>query len=749
MYKSQFRTKIAGCSLIALCTALPPVCAAWAAPPTSGVLQEVVITAEKRTENVQKAAIAVDVLRPQDLRKAGVTNVLQLQDVLPAVKIVTAAVNNFSIRGLGTAVNTSQADSAVALSVDGIYLSHPNGLSPVMYDMARVEVVLGPQGTLYGRNSNAGVINFITNDPVFKYGGHAQVGFGNYGAVTSDSAINIPLSDVLAVRIAEGSERHNAYDSDGQNSKDAVGGRMKILYKPNSDFDALLSVDAIHSLWHWDPYDGVCPPGSFNVACGAGRKPNWSGFSPGPITADHTQNDGFGTSLKLEDNLGWANLISLTGYRTYNYLSTNQPQTENGMLSQTFNVYEADRFVTQEVRLSSEAGSKITWVGGVYYSHEDQRNATRFDYYQGNFVGANIFQNFPITIESQSEAVFGDVTVPVPLIDGLRLRAGVRYTHETKDANGFNESGTLSTRVVDSSTPTQGSESIWRATWKAGVDYDVTPNNLLYFTASTGFKSGGLNNVPAAADSILHYAPEFITAEEIGSKNRFFDNRLQLNLAAFNYSYRNYQTFVFWRPDAGLGAPSSIAGGTFFPFVNSQKATFRGGELDANWRITPYDKLGLSFNYLDDVYNVFNLVLPYSPPPQSLSNTQVPQAPRTTFTPQFEHDFSFTNGDALAFNVESQIVSSQIAQGSYTDNVYSATPRSYTYRQPAYHKTDVSLTYTTAESGWTFNAYIRNIENVAVINRVSDGYPQMNSYPYLNYALDDPRTFGFTVRKDF
>ena len=170
----RLRNRVIGCSVIAISAFLPQLVMA-AEPPRASAVEEVVVTAQKRSENLQKAALSVDTLKPMDLRKAGVTNAMQLQEVLPAVKIMAAAISNISIRGLGTPVNTSKVDSAVALSMDGIYLAHTNALPPVLFDLARVEAVLGPQGTLYGRNSNAGVVNFITNDPTFKYGCSAQV----------------------------------------------------------------------------------------------------------------------------------------------------------------------------------------------------------------------------------------------------------------------------------------------------------------------------------------------------------------------------------------------------------------------------------------------------------------------------------------------------------------------------------------------------------------------------------------------
>ena len=265
--------------------------------------------------------------------------------------------------------------------------------------------------------------------------------------------------------MAEGSERHNGYDKDGQNGKDSIAGRLKLLYRPSADFDALLSVSAAHSLITWDAYDGFCPPGTLDSFCGAGTKPNWLGQYPGPITDNRTENDGFATSLKLEGNLDWANIVSLTGFNRYTYLSRSEAPTINGAEAFNYAIRENDRFITQEVRLSSQPGDKISWVAGVYYSNENQGNGENDNYVANSFAPNDFFQAFPITIKSESEAVFGDVTAPVPFVSGLRLRAGVRYTHETKSANGLIEAGQISTGTVFPGTVATGStESIWRPT---------------------------------------------------------------------------------------------------------------------------------------------------------------------------------------------------------------------------------------------------------------------------------------------
>ena len=739
MTKGYFRPLL-GCSLTALMAVLAAQ-GAYAATSKSGAIEEIVITAQKRTENLQKASIAVDVLRPNDIAKQGIKNAVDLQEMLPAVKFVAADVMTVSIRGLGTTDANAGVDSAVAYSEDGIYLSHPNALSPVLFDLKGVEAVLGPQGTLYGRNSNGGAINFITNDPANKYEGMASVQFGNYGTVGTEAMINIPLNDQLALRVAEGSEKHNAYDSDGSNNEDAIAGRAKLQYTPNTDLRILLSVDASQRKSVGQGYGAQCPPGVAGIpACGTSIPfVAWQGVPPAGQSAYNNDYE-FGVSGRIEYNLGWANLTSLTGYKQYQYSGISAAPWIGGVDNFDYVHHENDQFITQEVRLASQPNSPVTWVAGVFYSDETQPAVTQFNYYhtilQTLFaVPSGYFQDFPITHSSyQSEAVFGDASVPLP-VDGLSLEGGLRYTHETKAASGYVGSGILGLATLPS-IPTSDNESQSRVTWKTGLKYQYTPHNMVYANASTGFKSGGINDLPAAT-GLGTYAPETILAEEIGTKNRFLGGRLQIDAEAFHYDYKGYQTYTFYRPGAG-----PFAGATLFPTVNSQTATFEGGELDAIARVTDVDTLKFDLNLLHDEFGNFYIPLPYAAP-INLSHTEVPLAPKATYTMSYEHTFMMPNSDALSFGVDSEVVMSHMTQGNYT----TAAGAYGVYRQPTYHKTDINISYETAESGWTISAYLRNLENVAVVNSVAGGYP--NQPATVNAMLDEPRTYGLMVKKVF
>jgi iron complex outermembrane receptor protein len=735
---------LVGCSVTLL---LAPAVGAYAADAeNSAVLEEIVVTAQKKSEDLQKASIAVDVVSGEQLANSGVKNVVDLQDLVPAVRFIAADQMTVQIRGLGTINDNPGVSSAVGYAQDGVYLAHPPAVTPVLIDLQRVEVLLGPQGTLYGRNTNAGVINFISRDPsTDAVSGYVRVGGGNYSAVNSEAAINLPLNSEWALRVSAGNEKHAGYDDDGTNDLRSWTARGKLLYSPNSDFSAKLTVEGGQRNSLGQIYGGVCPPGNLDRFCAAVPWRPYAGFSPHP--SGLINNDAvYAGTLDINAALPFANLTSITAYRGYDFYATTSPASNPATGQPNFLYTHPDhsRSFTQELRLSNKAGSPFSWVTGLFYSHENEPAYVRFDYFNTilqnpAFVNPpappNFYQQFSVPSQiDRSVAVFADATFPV--VDRLRLRGGVRYTNERKDANGTIDAGATGLFAA----PRQynsASDSESKVTWKAGVDFDVTPENLLYLTVSTGFKSGGINNLPAAI-GINTYAPEKITAYEVGSKNRFFDNRAQLNVSAFRYDYKNYQTFEFYTPAGG-----PFVGATFFPTLNSQSATFQGGEVAGEFALTNVDRVGLGVNYLDNKYDRFTVSLPFAPT-VDLSGTDVALSPRFAASLSYQHIFKLGNGGDLTAAADAHYSGRYVVSGNQGNTTGSAL-----YVQPSYAKLNANLAWHSASGGWTVSAFVRNATNRATINTVAGGYPVVDNLFLINVMIDPPRTMGASVRKDF
>src|SRR5882724_10710707 len=213
----------------------------------SGGLEEVTVTAQRREENLQKTPLAVVAISGEQLARAGVKEAQDLNKLVPGLKIgQTGTMTQFFVNGVGSGVANAYGDPTIAFNVDGVYIGRPTGVNGVFYDLSRVEVLKGPQGTLYGRNAAAGAVNVITNRPEFTDSVQTGLEIGNYDAIRISGVGNLKLSDTLAIRLAGLSSRHSGYLSDGFNDEDDAGGRAQLLWQPGDRLSLLLGADYFH-----------------------------------------------------------------------------------------------------------------------------------------------------------------------------------------------------------------------------------------------------------------------------------------------------------------------------------------------------------------------------------------------------------------------------------------------------------------------------------------------------------------------
>ncbi|WP_404712816.1 TonB-dependent receptor [Sphingomonas sp. MMS24-J13] len=684
--------------------AAPPTADQAAPAPASTGLEEIVVTARRTSESLQKAPVAITAIGGDTLTRSGIKNLGDLQSRMPSVELSPAtSVPILFIRGVGTFSTQAGIDSAVAYTIDGIFVAHPQAYPPVLVDIARVELLRGPQGTLYGRNSNGGAINFLTNEPVLnQVQASAALTLGNYAQVGTEGVVNVPLGDSVAIRAAFGSDKHSSYYRNGYSNAENSTGRIRLLVQPASNLRIIASVDRyrIHN-------DGAgfdyCPPNSTSPQCIGRPFVPWSGLKardPGDFNRIKT----WGAYGQIDWTLPWATVTSLTSYRDNNFLARQTqvtPSTASGFVQGVIS-----KFFTQEVRLASAPSSPIKWLVGGYYAHETGPGTEIF--YQDGF---NYFFSDP-NLKSDSKAVFADVTVPISKT--FRISGGIRYTDEDKSASG--SLATVSTTKV--TLPINDEFREKKVTWKAGAEFDVSDRSLLYGTVSTGFKSGGVNQVPAFPGFDGTYKPETVTAYQVGTKNRFFSNRVQLNAEAFYYDYRDLQALTVETDPAGK------IPGFFLENSNSQKSTMYGGEIEATWAATPADRFTATVALLHAKFDR------YLVGGQDLSGNHLMASPKYTIAGTYEHTFDLNNGAKLIFGIDSKLVAAH-----YMSNANE--PGSL---QNRYTRTNANLTYRTPNGHWEVIGFIKNMEKgaqqLAFVNTV-DGDTVL-LYP--------PRTFGATVR---
>lgn len=714
-------------SAVAFATLFPIAAQAQAAAdaaPADGSLAEIVVTAEKREGNVQKTAIAIDVVTNAQLTQNGVNDIQSLQNIAPGVQFGQAGTSTFvTVRGVSGRDSTEIGDPAVAINMDGIFLQRPSGMNAAFFDLDRIEVLSGPQGTLYGRNATGGVINIISKRPTFDdVGGYAALTLGNYKTINGEGAINLPLGETLAARASFISRNHDGYRNNASaafptngklrgDDEETVGARLQFLFKPNSSFSALVSGTYIKQ--------GGVGPAMAGYPTTRPEAPSDSALAKN--YALNTVGD-FNTTRKnllvqLDYDFGPAKATYLFGYAglDIDHIFDNDG-TDTRFYEFKRGEYSED--LSHEFRLASNGEGAFQWqVGGFLY---DQDLAVRSLNYVDR-VSPYILRDFQFDVDVKSRAAFAHASYA--LTDELKFSAGVRYSKDTKVRTGFRLAGPglgnadLNLTAQPTLVRTDENPALSRSTDKdwsyhVGLDYQVSPSSLLYAKVDKGYKSGGFTSINA-------YGPERVISYEIGSKNRFLDNSLQLNLSAFRYDYTDQQV--------GQITPQGAQ------TLNAGKSRVYGIETQLDWKVTPSDTLDLSVNWLDAKFKDFAINV--SGVNVQQAGHRLIQAPEWSISAGYEHSFELANGGRVTPRV----------QGIYRSEYYFTVFNRVNDRQGSYAMLDLSLGYTAPNDKWSLQLYARNLtDKVALTSAAIGGFTGTNIYQYAA-----PRTFGARVQVNF
>jgi iron complex outermembrane receptor protein len=672
----------------------------------SGELAEVVVTAQRFEQNLQRTPVSVARLSQDDLTLRGVADPAALQGLLPGVQVLPIGDVLVNIRGIGTFNLQPGADAAVAYNVDDVYIAHGTGLAPVLFDVDHLEALRGPQGTLYGRNTNAGAINLFTRRPVLgQWDAAGSLQAGSYGLLASEGMVNAPLGDTAALRASFATQKHDGYIDDGHNDAKIFAGRLRLLVDPSENLSLLLTAEYSHQGGVGWGGSSPCPANFATAGCNQGSWQAYAGNET-PTPNDYRTVKNAATYAQVTYNFSEAVLTSITSWRRVefaNLTTTGDARIFFGDFG--YNPSNTDSLITQELRLNSVAHSRYSWVVGAYLSRERLKNEID-RYFLGNtLLGVSETVS---SYRSNSRAVFAQATFPVA--DSLRLTGGLRFTDEDKNAVG---AATSFFTVPATTVPTGGSESHSGLTWKAGIEYDVTQASMLYGNVSTGFKSGGVNQSPPGFGIPASYQPERITAYQLGSKNRFFGNRFQVNAELFRYNYKGFQDLL-----------SSVAPGYLaFYTANSQTARVEGGEFETQTAISSHDRFDASLALLNARLTTYDLTAFGGP---NYSGNRMRNTPRTTINAGYEHEFGLGAGGGLRARVDAQWASSQFTESS---NAIGG-------KQDSYAQMSASLQYEPASGHWSVTAWGRNLGDETVMYSYfgGRGYPQA------------PRTFGITFK---
>jgi iron complex outermembrane recepter protein len=814
---------LSGASLIALGLAGTPALAQTTPAPEAEApagLSEIIVTAQRRSENLQRAAIAVDVVGAAELNRTGIINAGALNAAAPALIVTKAGGSNtsFYIRGVGNFTVNAAADPAVAFNYDGVYLGRPTSTTLTFYDVERIEVLKGPQGILYGRNATGGAVNVLPVKPkTGDFSGYLSAAYGRFNALDLEGAVNAPLGENGAIRVSGKVVNADGYNSDGTDDEKGHGLRVQMMSRLTDNFTVRVAADYSHQ-------GGVGPGASFDgsIAYTPGTAPTatsianytftptgfnpYSGLhspqqiafqsrlvipgafiNPQTYTYPFLDNDYIGANAEFEFDSGIGKFTFIPAFRDSRLnIRFNGPAFNGGR------VKEHDEQFSAELRLDGKRIGPVDWLIGAYYFDESIKVTYNFSQYQ-----LSAFQKY--ATGTKSSAIFGRLVLNVS--DQFRLVGGARYTQDRKRfdtlaqtvidictrppppggpgcfggptipvAETFDQLRTLITVPVAPGPPnsvafgTFGNRIFYsqlafnrtaatnRLTYRLAAEYDVSPTSLLYASYETGYRSGGFNNTIGRET----FDPEYIEAATIGSKNRFFDNRVQLNLEAFYWKYTNQQVSHF-----GFDANNNSS----LYVENIGSSDIKGFDIDTQFLVTPTTLLRGSLQYLDNTLKSFSFNVPRVPgPPGPGVTPTLPQVIGCTSTETTnaaaQPIYAVSCNGKPGYNAPKWSINLGVEQtikfGGHklilTGDARHRSNRVIGFEQLPQQNSgsdttfDATATFMPENEKWALTAYIRNITDVAV--------PVLTQYSgsvggviATNYA--PPRTYGVRATVKF
>ncbi len=716
-------------------------------------LQEIIVTAEKRAVNIQDVPIAVTAVSGDELRDRHVTDAAGLIGLVPNLGFNTAVgETRIAIRGITFEnISATGAEARVAYHLDGVYLSRSGNINGTFFDVDRIEVLRGPQGTLFGRNAIAGAVNLISRDPTDNFEGYLQADVGNYSSVVVEGAVSGPIAEGVSFRIAGRSSDHSGYgknlvtgnDVDNQHQRDF---RAKLKIEPSANFSTILSADYTQSrgnttyFYAGGAYASSFAPLGLPIPAANNLRDITSNVDPKNRSTFY----GFGanSTLKLSDELS---LVSVTSYRHGEEFLLHDNDYTGASLVDQAEFGSKSRQFSEELRLQGDYDWGNFLLGGYYFNEK---------YVSGSIVPVNpvLFGGPDIlldalryggTLKTKSYAAFAQATFNVS--DNLHVTVGARYTKDQKRREGaffqfdFGAIGPfvadncrapcgVSNGVLAANIQPLGKKSWGNFSPKVTIQYDLSDDANIYATFSKGFKSGAFQ--PGLDTFGNGVNPEKLTNYEAGFKGELLDRRLRVNLAGFYYDYKNLQVFQVLN-----GAVGAV-------LQNAAAAKLYGAEAE----ITAIPTDGLQINLSGALmHSEFTDFLSLDPTRRtggtgcdpltlicSLAGNRLPSAPTYTFNAGIQYKIPSSVGDFTA-RIESQSQSKLYFDQYQNDRVASK----------AFTTVNAFLNWDSASGKVYGSLYVRNLGDVFRFAGASVGNDFFGAPVQSTFI--QPRTFGAKI----
>lgn len=686
---------------------------------TSDSLAEVVVTAQRRTENAQNVPIAISAISGDTLAQSfGTNNVQTLQQAVPGLNISMDTGNTkIFLRGVGTTAVAT--DNSVGVYIDGVYVAAQASSFMNLANIDHIEVDKGPQGTLFGRNTTGGVVQIVTKTPSSTPSADLSFGYGNYNTFTLNFYGTTGIMPNLAADFAY--YYTNQLDSPGMN----VTTGTKNIFRQNAE--------VLRNKWLWTPTDSTSVTLSLDYtqdrqatgivwsflpgAVGVDGKTSYVGFYNTASDLDnHWTDRNYGATLRVEQDFGWSRLVSITGVRdSLNIQTLDQDATPLRLVDAT-PLPNLDETLTQELQLQSPAGNdKFKWIVGLYYM-DDRFASLPLVINEGDYAPTGVTINTVdvyVREPTRSYAEFGQATWE--FLPDTHVTLGVRNTDDTKTIGG--------NTLFDGTSVVSGRQTadFSKVTYRAVLDHQFTPDILGYVSWNTGFKSGQYSLVNYTLPPVK---PEVLTAYEAGFKSEFLDRRLRVNASAFDYKYQDIQV------------QEVVVGGT--QLANAAQATIYGLDLDATAKLTRALSLQTSIEWLHARYTNFPNDPSYVPSPAggnsliTINGAGYQMANAPDFSAYVAADYAMSAGGGT-LNVN--------ANESYNSGYYwNPDDR---LRQPAFALLGGYVKWTDGEGKWSYRLWGNNVTS-------RHYYTYEDAFAFGDiYSPAMPATYGVAVERKF
>lgn len=725
---------IAGFAVAVLGSA--PAVAQRAAAEGALELEEVVVTAQKRSENLQEVPLAVSALSSEQLENAGIHNIQDLGQVVPSLSVATAVGFTItSLRGVGSTAIGPGIETPISIYLDGVYYASTTSSLFDFGNIERVEVLKGPQGTLFGRNATGGLISVVSRDPTQQFTSSGSLSYDNFQTAKAKFYVSGGITNTLAADFAvNAGTQGKGWGTNIVTGKDVfrddhdVTLRSKWVLTPSAATKLTLIGDYTNVSNSMNP-QRLAPGTVPNPIYGAAAQPPHDYWDVVNDVSPKFTNRNWGASLKLEHEFSALNFMSLTAYRdSRTTLYWDVDFTEVPWL--IGNLVDLESQFSEELQISSKAGGKLDWTAGLYYFDAVGKYAPTA--VAGNLFNDLVFAGTPFAGivdylqpygTQPTESVAGYAQGTYALTDSTNLTLGTRYTTEDRKVKGR-------TDILLTTSPTPIELAPWspwsklsfnKWTWRLALDHHFTPDVLGYASYNTGFKSGGFNTQSTTDPSFL---PETMKAYELGIKSDLFDRRLRLNVAAFFYDYKNIQVQKVGLSNTGI--------------INGAAAEIKGLDSDFEWLASDALSITGSFAILHGKFTDFTNA-PFGAPqggvplvPGDATGNDTPKAPRFQSNLMLDWRVGHAGGGAVHL------------LGTWEQSSRFFTEADNIFEQKAYSRFNAALRWDAANGRYGAKLWVNNLTNEAVL-----AYSSTLGDGTRDATYQAPRTYGVTFNYNF